>query len=153
MIRLETWISLGSLVMAIMFVALIISFYSFLVGPDGKGPGIYVDPQGVLIQIISISGAPSLILAGTVFGFQKKYETMHARCHACLILIAAGIILIAGMFVAMTILPKINATYIIAGMDLILYIFIIGGIGVFCFGCYLLNKSKRPHQNLEDEIH
>jgi hypothetical protein len=149
MIRLETWISLGSLVMAIMFVALIISFYSFLVGPDGKGPGIYVDPQGVLIQIISISGAPSLILAGTVFGFQKKYETMHAA----LILIAAGIILIAGMFVAMTILPKINATYIIAGMDLILYIFIIGGIGVACFGCYLLNKSKRPRQNLEDEIH
>ncbi|HET7345174.1 MAG TPA: hypothetical protein VFJ05_04805 [Nitrososphaeraceae archaeon] len=149
MIRLETWISLGSLVMAIMFVALIISFYSFLVGPDGKGPGIYVDPQGVLIQIISISGAPSLILAGTVFGFQKKYETMHAA----LILIAAGIILIAGMLVAMTILPKINATYIIAGMDLILYIFIIGGIGVACFGCYLLNKSKRPRQNLEDEIH
>jgi hypothetical protein len=149
MIRLETWISLGSLVMAIMFVALITSFYSFLVGPDGQGPGIYVDPQGVLIQIISISGAPSLILAGTLFGFQKKYETMHAA----LILIAAGIILITGMFVAMMILPKINATYIIAGMDLILYIFIIGGIGVACFGCYLLNKSKRPRQNLEDEIH
>ena len=138
MINLETWISLGSLLMAIMFIALIISFYSFLVGPDGKGPGIYVDPQGVLIQIISISGVPSLILAGTVFGFQKKYETMHAA----LILIAAGIILIVGMFIAMTILPKINATYIIAGMDLILYIFVIGGIGVACFGCYLLNKSK-----------
>ncbi len=138
MINLETWISLGSLLMAIMFIALIISFYSFLVGPDGKGPGIYVDPQGVLIQIISISGVPSLILAGTVFGFQKKYETMHAA----LILIAVGIILIVGMFIAMTILPKINATYIIAGMDLILYIFVIGGIGVACFGCYLLNKSK-----------
>jgi hypothetical protein len=149
MMRLETWISLGSLVMAVMFIALIISFYSFLVGPDGKGPGIYVDPQGVLIQIISVSGAPSLILAGTLFGFQKKYETMHAA----IILIAAGIILIAGMLIAMTILPKINATYIIAGMDLILYIFIIGGIGVACFGCYLLNKSKRPRQNLEDEIH
>ncbi|MGC2426301.1 MAG: hypothetical protein WA421_04640 [Nitrososphaeraceae archaeon] len=139
MINLETWISLGSLLMAIMFIALIISFYSFLVGPDGKGPGIYVDPQGVLIQIISISGVPSLILAGTVFGFQKKYETMHAA----LILIAAGIILIVGMFIAMTILPKINATYIIAGMDLILYIFVIGGIGVACFGCYLLNESKK----------
>ena len=138
MINLETWISLGSLLMAIMFIALIISFYSFLVGPDGKGPGIYVDPQGVLIQIISISGVPSLILAGTVFGFQKKYETKHAA----LILIAAGIILIVGMFIAMTILPKINATYIIAGMDLILYIFVIGGIGVACFGCYLLNESK-----------
>lgn len=149
MIKLETWISLGSLVMAVMFIALIISFYSFLVGPDGKGPGIYVDPQGVLIQIISVSGAPSLILAGTLFGFQKKYETMHAA----IILIAAGIILIAGMLIAMTILPKINATYIIAGMDLILYIFIIGGIGVACFGCYLFNKSKRPRQNLEDEIH
>jgi hypothetical protein len=138
MINLETWISLGSLLMAIMFIALIISFYSFLVGPDGKGPGIYVDPQGVLIQIISISGVPSLILAGTVFGFQKKYETMHAA----LILITAGIILIVGMFIAMTILPKINATYIIAGMDLILYIFVIGGIGIACFGCYLLNESK-----------
>jgi hypothetical protein len=149
MIKLETWISLGSLGMAIMFIALIISFYSFLVGPDGKGPSIYVDPQGVLIQIISISGAPSLILAGIVFGFQKKYESMYAAT----ILIAVGIILIAGMFIAITILPKINANYMVAGMDLIPYIFIIGGIGVSCFGCYLLNKSKRPHQNLEDEIH
>ena len=63
MLKLETWVSLGSLGMTVMLVALMISFYLFLVGPDAKGPQIFVDPQGVLIQIISISGVPSLILA------------------------------------------------------------------------------------------
>jgi hypothetical protein len=36
--NLETWTALGSFGMVIMFVTLIISFYNFLVGPDGKGP-------------------------------------------------------------------------------------------------------------------
>lgn len=76
--KLETWVALGSLGMCIMFTALLLSFFNFLVGPKGKGPDVYVDPTGVMIQLISISGAPSLILAGTVFGLTKSYGAIHA---------------------------------------------------------------------------
>src|ERR671913_2402470 len=68
MVALETWIALGSLSMAAMFIALMFSFYIFLVGPEGRGPNVASDPRALLIQIISISGAPSLILAGPGMG-------------------------------------------------------------------------------------
>lgn len=76
--NLETWIALGAFGMAIMFVALIISFYNFLVGPDEKGPERDVAPGPAVYQIISISGAPSIILAGVVFGMRKTDQSRSA---------------------------------------------------------------------------
>ncbi|MBV9176401.1 MAG: hypothetical protein JO327_06295 [Nitrososphaeraceae archaeon] len=149
MARLETWISLASLGMAIMFVALLISFYLFLEGQDKNGPRIYVEPEGILIQIISISGVPSLILAGIIFGFQKTQQIIYSG----ILLIAAGIVLISGMAFAATIIPNISSNYRVVGIDSIPYIFIIGGISVVCLGCYFVNSSKKYRRNLEDEIH
>lgn len=146
--KLETWVALGSLGMCIMFIALILSFFNFLVGPKGNGPDVYVDPTGVMIQLISISGAPSLILSGTVFGLTKSYGTIHAA----IILISTGIILIAGMVAAWTIILKINEQFVVGGIDIIPYSFIVAGMGVAILGIYLFKKSKN-YQNLEDEIH
>jgi hypothetical protein len=148
MVELETWISMGSLGMAIMFVILMISFYLFLLGPDKKGPTVFVDPEGVLIQIISISGAPSLILAGTSVGFQKTYHTRSAA----LILVVVGIILLAGMIAVAMIAPKIDASFLAPGIDSIPYFFIIGGTAIVCIGAYLIKKSNKHGQNLEDEV-
>lgn len=149
MARLETWISFASLGMAIMFVALMISFYLFLEGQVKKGPGIYVEPEAVLIQIISISGVPSLILAGIIFGFQKTREIIYVG----IILIATGIVLISGMTFVTTMTPNISSSYRVVGIDSVPYIFIIGGISVVCLGCYFINSSKKYRRNLEDEIH
>jgi hypothetical protein len=148
MTELETWISMGSLGMAIMFVLLMISFYLFLLGPDEKGPTVFVEPEGVLIQIVSISGAPSLILAGTSVGFQKKYHTKLAA----LILVVVGIVLLAGMIAVVMITPKINASFLAPGIDSIPYIFIIGGTAIAGIGAYLIKKSKNYGKNLEDEV-
>jgi hypothetical protein len=49
--NLETWTALGSFGMVIMFVTLIISFYNFLVGPDGKGPERDVAPVPARIRL------------------------------------------------------------------------------------------------------
>jgi uncharacterized BrkB/YihY/UPF0761 family membrane protein len=149
MARIETWISFASLGMAIMFIALMISFYLFLEGQDKKGPGIYVEPEGVLIQIISISGVPSLILAGIIFGFQKTRQIVYGG----IILIAAGIVLISGMTFVATIIPNISNNYRVVGIDSVPYIFIICGVCVICLGCYLISSSKKYRRNLEDEIH
>ena len=147
MLKLETWVSLGSLGMTVMFSALMISFYWFLVGPDAKGPGIYVDPLGVLIQIISISGVPGLILAGTVFGLQKAYVVKEAT----LILVASGIALILGMAIVVTIVPKINLNYIFGGLNAVPFVFMAGGAAVACFAIYSLYRSRKSQLKLEDE--
>jgi Na+-transporting NADH:ubiquinone oxidoreductase subunit NqrE len=147
MLKLETWVSLGSLGMTVMFSALMISFYLFLVGPDAKGPGIYVDPLGVLIQIISISGVPGLILAGTVFGLQKAYVVKEAT----LILVASGIVLILGMAIVVTIVPEINRNYIFGGLNAVPFVFMVGGAAVACFAIYSLYRSRKSQLKLEDE--
>lgn len=147
MLKLETWVSLGSLGMTVMFSALVISFYLFLVGPDAKGPGIYVDPLGVLIQIISISGVPGLILAGTVFGLQKAYVVKEAT----LILVASGIVLILGMAIVVTIVPKINRNYIFGGLNAVPFVFMVGGAAIVCFAIYSLYRSRKSQLKLEDE--
>jgi hypothetical protein len=147
MLNLETWVSLGSLGMAVMFAALMISFYLFLVGPDAKGPQIFVDPQGVLIQIISISGVPSLILAGTVFGLQKTYAVKYTA----IILIVSGIILIVSMAIVLTIVPKINRNYFFGGLDIVPFVFIVSGIAIACLAAYSINRSRLSRRSLEDE--
>jgi hypothetical protein len=131
-----------------MFIALILSFFNFLVGPKGNGPDVYVDPTGVMIQLISISGAPILILAGTVFGLTKSYGTIYAA----IILITTGIIVTVGMIAAWTLLLKINEQLVGGGIDIIPYIFIVAGIGIAILGIYLFKKSK-SYRNLEVEIH
>ena len=131
-----------------MFVVLILSFYNFLIGPGGNGPQIFVDPFGVTVQIVSIAGAPSLILAGVVFGTARS----SVEPTPSLILISTGVILIAGMSVARIVFSKINALFVIAGLDLVPVIFIVGGIGVLAVGGYLLMSSVRARRNLEDEI-
>ena len=137
--NLETWIALGSFGMAIMFVALIISFYNFLVGPDETGPERDVAPGPAVYQILSISGVPSIILAGVVFGMRKTDQSRSAAT----ILIVTGILLIFGMVVALMLVPKIEEQYIEGGINTIPYIFIIAGAGVIGFGGYLFYKNYK----------
>lgn len=148
MAKFETWVALGSLALGVMFVALIISFYNFLIGPGGKGPQVFVDPIGVLVLIVSIAGVPCLILAGAVLGLSRS----SAGRTSALILIITGIILIAGMSGARIAFTHINSLFVVPGMDLVPLIFIVGGIGVGAVGGYLLNASNKARRNLEDEI-
>jgi hypothetical protein len=148
MVNFETWVALGSLALGIMFVFLILSFYNFLIGPGGKGPQVFVDPLGVLILNVSISGAPCLILAGVVFGLTRT----SARRNSALLLISTGIVLIAGMSAAGLEFAKINPLFVVAGMGIVPVIFTICGIGVAAVGAYLVNASKKIRRNFEDEI-
>ena len=100
-----------------------------------------------MIQLISISRAPSLILAGTYFGLTKSSGAIHAA----IILITTGIIMILGIIAAST-LTQINEQFIVGGIDVIHYIFIVAGMGIAILGVYLFKISKK-YQNLEDEIH
>jgi hypothetical protein len=145
-LKLEDWTSLASLGLAAMFVALLLSFYIFLIGPEGKGPERVVEPGSLLLQLIFISVAPSLALAGSAFAMAKTYGSPIAG----IFLIAAGIILLAGMTVGVTMVPRIQSQYIVGAVGIAPYIFMPAGAGLAGIGGYMLAVSQRRHIHSRD---
>jgi hypothetical protein len=146
MITLETWIALGSLAMAGMFVALMFSFYVFLIGPEGRGPEVATDPGALLIQIISISGAPSIILAGTVMGISRGPVE---RNPGFILVITGAILLIGMLLLTSTKLPRISIQYHVSGIDYVPFIFVIVGIGIIGCGLTSIKKKVRTTRNMD----
>ncbi len=138
-LELENLLSLGSLGISIMFVLLLTSFYNFLIGSEGKGPERFVDIDGVIIKTISISAAPSLILAGIAFGLTKNYGNKLSG----LLLSFSGIIIIIGMIISINFTSNITSEFYRPILVIVPYIFIVGGIGVFIIGFFLYLKSKK----------
>ncbi|MDQ3872646.1 MAG: hypothetical protein M3258_03430 [Thermoproteota archaeon] len=151
-LKLEDWSSLGSLALSVMFVALLLSFYTFLIGPQGSGPQQVVEPGSLLLQLIFISVAPSLVLAGVAFVLSKTYGSAVGGGA----LIASGLILIVGMAIGVTMIPRIQAQYIVGGAGAAPYIFMPAGVGVVAVGGYMLaisqtrTRSRRAHVTSRD---
>ncbi|HEU4605810.1 MAG TPA: hypothetical protein VFS46_06180 [Nitrososphaera sp.] len=147
-LKLEDWTSIASLGLSVMFVALLLSFYNFLIGPQGEGPERVVDPGSLMLQIIFISAAPCVVLAGFVFGMAKTYG---ARIGGTM-LVAGGIIMIAGMAASLPLLARIPDQYVVGTVGFVPYFFIAAGAGVTAVGGYLVAASKRRpiSSNLDD---
>jgi hypothetical protein len=133
MAKLESWTSIGTISMGLLFVSMMISFYAFLIGPEGEGPNVDVDPGALLYQTISISGAPCLILAGIVFGLSLRNRNVFAG----LILILTGLALIVGMIFTNTMIQAINIQFRTTGLESAPSIFVVAGIGVLALGAYI----------------
>lgn len=138
-LKLEEWTSVASLVLSAMFVALLLSFYNFLIGPEGKGPERVVDPGSLILQIIFISAAPCVVLAGFVFGMAKTYGTRVGG----MFLIASGIVMISGMVAGIPILARIPDQYVVGVVGVAPYFFMAAGAGVAAVGGYLIVATKR----------
>jgi len=146
--KLEEWTSIASLGMSAMFVALLLSFYNFLIGPDGQGPGSVVDPGALILQNIFISAAPSVVLGGFAFGMTKSFGNRLVG----IMIIAAGIVMIAGMFAAVPMLERIDDQYIVGVVGAAPYFFMAAGIGMMAVGGYVIaaTKRKRIRSDLDD---
>ena len=146
--KLETWTSIAALGLSVMFVTILLSFYNFLLGPNGEGPDRVVDPGALLYQEIFISAIPCLVLVGFVF--------FNARTHgdkpAGMIIIGAGIVMIVGMTVGTTMVPHIQRQYVIGGIDSVPYVFMVAGAVVVAVGGYLVAmcRKKFAHTDLDD---
>jgi hypothetical protein len=145
-LKLEDWTSLASLGLAAMFVALLLSFYNFLIGPEGIGPERVVEPGSLLLQLIFISAAPCLVLAGFAFAMAKTYGSPIGGA----LLVAAGIIIVAGMTIGVSMVPKIPDQYIVGGVGVAPFIFMPVGAGITGIGGYMLAVSKRRHIHSRD---
>jgi hypothetical protein len=138
-LKFEDWTSLASFGLAAMFVTLLISFYNFLIGPVGTGPLRVVEPGSLLIQLIFISAAPCLILAGVAFMIAKTSGSPLGGA----LLVAAGVMIVAGMAISLTMVPKIPHQYIVGAVGIAPFIFIPAGAGVTGIGGYMVAMSKR----------
>jgi hypothetical protein len=145
-LKLEDWTSLASLGLAVMFVALLLSFYNFLIGPLGTGPLRVVEPGSLLLQLIFISAAPCLILAGVAFVLAKTSGSPVGGAT----LITAGIIIVAGMAVGLTMVPRIPSQYIVGAVGVAPFIFMPAGAGITGLGGYMLAVSKRRRIHSRD---
>jgi hypothetical protein len=138
-LKLEEWTAVASLVLSAMFVTLLLSFYNFLIGPEGKGPDRVVDPGSLILQLIFISAAPCVVLAGFVFGMAKSYGTRMGG----MFLVASGIIMIAGMVAGIPILARIPDQYVVGVVGYVPYFFMAAGAGMAAVGGYLIAATKR----------
>lgn len=145
-LKLEDWTSLASLGLAAMFVALLLSFYNFLIGPEGIGPERVVEPGSLLLQLIFISAAPCMVLAGFVFAMAKSYGSPIGGS----LLVTAGVIIVVGMTVGLTMVPRIPSQYIVGAVGVAPFIFLPAGAGITGIGGYILAVSKRRHIHSRD---
>lgn len=143
MVKLETSVSLASLGLIVMFVLLLYSFISFLIGPQSQGPDIVVQPEGVLIQIVSISAAPGIILAGITYGLIKNYGSRKIG----IILCVSGTVLIIGNILVQDMISKIPQILFVPGLIPLTYALLAAGIGIVVIGIIVFmreGKIKRP---------
>ena len=143
MINLETSVSLASLGLIVMFVLLMYSFISFLIGSQSQGPDIVVQPEGVLIQVASISVAPGIILSGVTFGLVRYYGSRKIGTILCI----SGIVLIIGNILILSMIPRIPQILLVPGMLPLTYGLLIAGIGIIVLGIIVImreGKKIRP---------
>lgn len=143
MVKLETSVSLASLGLIVMFELLMYSFISFLIGPQSQGPDIVVQPEGVLIQIVSISAAPGIILAGVTYGLIKNYGSRKIGIILCI----SGIVLIIGNILVQDMISKIPQILFVPGIVPLTYALLAAGIGIVVIGIIIFmreGKIKRP---------
>jgi hypothetical protein len=122
-----------------MFVLLIISFYNVLIGHEGQGPERFVDVRGVVVKTLSISGAPSIILAAISFALSKNYGNRLIG----MLLASSGIVLIIGMVISLSLSSSINTEFFHPILVFVPYTFIVGGIGIFIIGSIVYLKTKK----------
>jgi hypothetical protein len=143
MVNLETSVSLASLGLIVMFVLLMYSFISFLIGSQSQGPDIVVQPEGVLIQVVSISAAPGIILAGITFGLVRYYGSRKIGTILCV----SGIVLIIGNILILSMIPKIPQILFVPGITPLSYGLLAAGIGIIILGIIVImreGKITRP---------
>jgi hypothetical protein len=119
------------------------SFISFLIGPQSQGPDIVVQPEGVLIQVVSISAAPGIILAGVTFGLVRYYGSRKIGTIICI----CGIVLIIGNILVLSMIPKIPQILFVPGIVPLTYGLLAAGVGVIIMGIIVImreGKITRP---------
>ncbi len=133
---IEKYIAAASLGLYIMFVAEILTLYDFMIEPQ-----IEVELKPKVLQFISISAAPALILTGISFIMAKRYGSKPIGA----MIISGGAVLLVGMLLAQTLLDDIEEVYLVQAVKIVPPLFMVVSIPVIIIGALLLRiKKRRP---------
>ena len=137
---IEKWLAVTSLGLFAMFAGEMISVYYFMTDvPEAIEFSITFDADPKIFQFISIGAAPAGILAAVPYIMTKQYGSKPIGG----LIIAGGIIMLIGMFVAHSLIDKMDDAYI---TDVVKYtptLFMIMSIPVVAVGAYLTKEKKR----------
>ncbi len=144
---LEKYLAIAGLALSIFFVAEIITVFNFMINPsDSAEFGFEAAPK--IFQFISLSIAPAGIVFGVSFVLSKRYGSKLNG----MLMITAGVIILAGMILAYTMIEHVQEKLIDTSVEITPVIFMIVSIPIIFFGIRLLKtKPRKPKKNyLED---
>ncbi len=139
---LEKWSAIGSVVFFVLFSALLITVYDFMINiPEDDAFLRSFEPDAKIFMYISLGFAPAVILAGVAFITSKQYGSKQIGG----MIIAGGIILLVGMYVCYSMLNRIEDDYLTDAVKYLPILFMILSIPVMGVGVYLFKNIKtRP---------
>ncbi len=145
MLKTDEWLSLSVVGLVVLFIFLSISFYTFLIGPNSKGPQTIVEPSSSFIQIIFLSVGPAVVLSfftNAISGERSKLSSI--------LVISSGIILIAGMIYVSFLIPQVKYIELPLWVANTPIIFVVFGILLFLIGVIKYKKSIQTQNTTFD---
>ena len=144
---LEKYLAIAGLALSVFFVAEIITLFNFMANPSGNLEFGF-EPAPKIFQFISLSIAPATIVFGVSFVLSKRYGSKLNG----LLMITAGVIILAGMIFAYTMIEHIQEKLIDTSVEATPVIFMIVSIPIIFFGIRLLKTKPRKQKKnyLED---
>ena len=146
MLKTGEWLSFSIVGLVVLFIFLTVSFYSFLIGPDSKGPQTTVEPSSSFIQIVFISIGPAIALSFFTNAVSRDTSKLSS-----LLVMSSGIVLIIGMVYVSFLVPKVQSIELPVWISNIPLIFIGFGVLLFLIGitAFRQNKKKQNNQNFD----
>jgi hypothetical protein len=145
MLKTGEWLSLSIVGLVILFIFLTISFFSFLIGPDSKGPQTTVEPSSSFIQIVFISIGPAIALSFFTNVFSKDISRLSS-----ILVIFSGTVLIISMIYISFLVPQVQNIELPVWILNIPLIFIGFGVLLFLIGLSNYRKSKQKQNKTLD---
>jgi hypothetical protein len=145
MLKTGEWLSLSVVGLVILFIFLTISFFSFLIGPDSKGPQTTVEPASSFIQIVFISIGPAIALSFFTNVFSKDISRLSS-----ILVILSGTVLIISMIYISFLVPQVQNIELPVWILNIPLIFIGFGVLLFLIGLTNYRKSKQKQNKTLD---
>jgi hypothetical protein len=145
MLKTGEWLSLSVVGLVILFIFLTISFFSFLIGPDSKGPQTTVEPSSSFIQIVFISIGPAIALSFFTNVFSKDISRLSS-----ILVILSGTVLIISMIYISFLVPQVQNIELPVWILNIPLIFVGFGVLLFLIGLTNYRKSKQKQNKTLD---
>jgi hypothetical protein len=142
MLKTGEWLSFSIVALVVLFIFLTVSFYSFLIGPDSKGPQTTVEPSSSFIQIVFISIGPAIALSFFTNAVSKDTSKLSS-----LLVMSSGIVLIIGMVYVSFLVPQVQSIELPIWISNIPLIFIGFGVLLFLIGITSFRQNKKKQNN------